>query len=424
MNGDLKRGEPARWICCQLGAREHYAVPRALHSGGVLERLFTDAWVRPGSLLGRCRRSWRERFHPALASASVASANGALLRFELVARLRGLHGWERTMARNQWFQQQALTHLSTLATSSPISHLPSSSLAASPPTVPPTLFAYSYAALELFRLAKARGWRTVLGQIDAGPAMERAYVAQEDRYPATGMKRIPPPPSYWRAWQEECALADRIIVNSPWSREALVAAQVASEKIDVVPLAYEAPPESAGFRRVYPATFSAQRPLRILFLGQVNLLKGIMPLLEAARTLAAEPVEFWIVGPEQLCVPAEFRSQPQIRWLGPVPRGAVATYYREADVFLFPTFSDGFGLTQLEAQAWQLPVIASRCCGEVVQDGVNGLVLPEVTAEAIATALRSCLLHPERLREFSRSAVRAGNFGLESLTQKLRQLDV
>ena len=96
------------WICCQLGAREHYAMPRALHSSDVLQLLFTDAWVRPGSLLGRCRRSWRERFHPALDSAPVASANASLLRFELFARLRGLQGWPRTMARNQWFQAQAL----------------------------------------------------------------------------------------------------------------------------------------------------------------------------------------------------------------------------------------------------------------------------------------------------------------------------
>ena len=35
------------WICCQVGAREHYAVPRALHRAGALHALVTDAWADP-----------------------------------------------------------------------------------------------------------------------------------------------------------------------------------------------------------------------------------------------------------------------------------------------------------------------------------------------------------------------------------------
>jgi glycosyltransferase involved in cell wall biosynthesis len=69
-----------------------------------------------------------------------------------------------------------------------------------------------------------------------------------------------------------------------------------------------------------------------------------------------------------------------VRWIGSVPREDAARFYRDADVFLFPTFSDGFGLTQLEAQAWKLPVIATKFCGDVVEDGKNGYLLPEITS--------------------------------------------
>ncbi len=65
----------------------------------------------------------------------------------------------------------------------------------------------------------------------------------------------------------------------------------------------------------------------------------------------------------------------------------VESYYRDADVFILPTLSDGFGLTQLEAQAWKLPVIASRYCGEVVRDGFNGVVIEEVTGLRIAEVI-------------------------------------
>ena len=49
------------------------------------------------------------------------------------------------------------------------------------------------------------------------------------------------PPEYWGSWREECKLADRIVVNSEWSREGLVRGGVPGEKISVIPLAYEAP---------------------------------------------------------------------------------------------------------------------------------------------------------------------------------------
>jgi len=42
------------WITAQIGAREHYAVPRVLHRAGKLERLYTDFWATaPWRLLGK-----------------------------------------------------------------------------------------------------------------------------------------------------------------------------------------------------------------------------------------------------------------------------------------------------------------------------------------------------------------------------------
>jgi len=105
--------------------------------------------------------------------------------------------------------------------------------------------------------------------------------------------------------------------------------------------------------------------------------------------------------------------------IGNAPRNDVARFYREADVFLFPTHSDGFGLTQLEAQSWKLPVITSRNCGEVITDGHNGLLLGEVSGEAIAQVLSECLKHPARLAQLSKNAIEATQFGLEPLARRL-----
>ena len=114
---------------------------------------------------------------------------------------------------------------------------------------------------------------------------------------------------------------------------------------------------------------SRERPLRVLFLGQINLRKGVARLLEAARILRNEPVEFWMVGPVEIANASAIERSRRVKWFGPVTRKQATEYYRDADVFILPTLSDGFAITQLEAQAYGLPVIASKFCGNVVESG-------------------------------------------------------
>jgi glycosyltransferase involved in cell wall biosynthesis len=373
------------WVCCQIGAREHYAVARALRRHDALRLLITDAWVRTGNPLGLLSAGLRARYHEELGGTDVYGPVVRNIAFELRARHSQRQGWSLVMARNRWFQRVALSRLSRIDVGKSV----------------PVLMSYSYAAGELFAFARRRGWRTVLGQIDPGPAEEEIVSKLHDATPRQGNSWERAPKTYWSAWRRECALADRIVVNSSWSREALVGEGILADKIRVVPLAYERPAGALEFRRRYPTSFDSARPLRVLFLGQVNLRKGIAPVLDAVRLLRDEPVEFTFVGPIQISIPTDLLNGSQVRWLGPAPRQATEEFYRNADVFLFPTFSDGFGLTQLEAQAWKLPVIATAFCGDVVQHGRNGWVLPSITPLSIVTILRELLGDPSRLQAVS-----------------------
>lgn len=366
-----------KWICCQVGAREHYAVPRALQLGGLLGEFITDLWIK----------RFTGRFHPGLANARVTAPNIAALTFELKAYVTGGNGWKLIQRRNEWFQQHAVHKLHKQPTNGPR-----------------TVFAYSYAAEQIFKHARERGWRTVLGQIDPGPAEEHIVTSK------------PAPAEYWHQWRNECALADQIIVNSAWSRDALLREGLPAEKIRVLPVAYEPAREAKSFQRRYPKAFTSARPLRVLFLGQINLRKGVGQLLDAVKLLAHEPVEFWFVGPAQVNLPGG------VKWFGVVPRVEVDKYYKDADVFILPTLSDGFGLTQLEAQSWKLPVIASRHCGEVVCDGVNGVVLDEVSGGGIARVLLEFLRSPELLSAMSSNSGVDDRFSLKTLASSLRNL--
>jgi glycosyltransferase involved in cell wall biosynthesis len=402
----------AKWICCQIGAREHYAVPRVIHSVDSLAGLITESWVPPDHL-ARLVNRLGERFHPELNLAPVHAWNSATIAFELSARVNGLGGWPLTIKRNRWFQQRGLEALRRIAP-----RLESDGNR-------PILFAYSYAALELLRFAKARGWQTVLGQIDGGLRDEELVANEHNRHKGLTSHWQRAPSEYWQSWKAECSLADTIIVNSDWAKGLLVDAGIDAAKLKTIPVAYQVGAEALKFERVYPTEFSGTRPLRVLFLGAFALRKGAVAVLEAMRLLEDKPVEFWIVGSVGVNIPPALRESPKVRWVGSVSRESTADYYRNADVFLFPTISDGFGMTQVEARGWKLPVIATPFCAQLIKHGTNGLIITEVNGESLNDAIRYLLNNPTYLNRLSEgSAEEYDAYSVASVREEILSLGI
>lgn len=394
----------ASWVAIQLGAREHYAIASALSLNNRLAGLFTELWVPSTSFWRIGGKRFTGRYTKGI-NAEVGSANLTYALFEISRGVSGLTGWQAIVARNKWFQKKAVGWLDANEKCLELAGANA-------------IFAYSYAAKEILKWAKKRGWTTILGQIDGGFQDERlvSQISSQKHF-------FSAPAEYWEHWREECSLADHIVVNSSWSRN-LVSASVEHHSVSVIPLAYNPPAGSVGFRRKYPERFDSDRRLKVLFLGQVGHRKGAHELLESAELLQSEPVEFQFVGPIVSPMPAHLMKLPNVRFVGPVPRSEVSSWYTQADVFLFPTHSDGFGLTQLEAQAWRLPIIASPFCGEVVLDTINGTVLAEVSATAIAQALSGVLENPSALQSWSDQSRDLREFSLARLAERLDQLIV
>ncbi len=381
-------------------------IARTLASSGKLAALITDAWEKPGSIASRLSPRLGDRYHPALGTSRVEAPGYLHLARELRGRYLGRSGWRRILERNAQFEEMAASRLRTLMRAG----VPCS-----------TIFAYSYAAGAIFRAARSLGLRTVLGQIDPGPVEDELVAGLYERGGQSARyERIPEP--YWQRWREEIALADVIAVNSEWSKRALVSAGVAAHRIAVVPLAYDKPRTEAAAPRRLPARFASDRPLRLLFLGQVTFRKGISPVLEAMRRMPEAPLRLDIVGEMQIDLPVSTMADPRIVLHGAVPRSSVSSHYERADLFLFPTLSDGFGLTQLEALAHGLPVLASNNCGAVVEHDVNGFVLADVTCEAIEHVFRQILDRPSRLQTWADHATIPSAFTMQALGQNLMRL--
>ena len=280
-------------------------------------------------------------------------------------------------------------------------------------------FGYSYASLETLRAEKARGILTVLGQIDPG-RFEHELVAEEvRRWPDCGIHEAFPPESYFTRNQQEWEIADVVVVNSEWSKRALVKKGVPENKLEILPLAYEPEPNasSTGLR------CSGAKPLKVLWLGTVCLRKGIQYLGEAAKLLSKEPVEFWVAGPLAISTIAVKNSPRNIQWLGQVPRSQAAALYQKADIFVLPTLSDGFAITQLEAFAHGLPVITTPNCGRVVEDGVTGFIIPPRDPKSLAEAILRFVRDPNLTAEMSPRCIEAfGAFSIDVYAKRLVEI--
>src|SRR5271155_2186480 len=99
------------WVCFQLGAREHFAIPSYLHRQGILDALITDVWI-PG-LVGRSAISRKiipqnvlDRSDRDLASARIESFAAQMIFFAGKNRFCDHRkNWDLTIARNDLFQK-------------------------------------------------------------------------------------------------------------------------------------------------------------------------------------------------------------------------------------------------------------------------------------------------------------------------------
>lgn len=202
--------------------------------------------------------------------------------------------------------------------------------------------------------------------------------------------------------ENEYLLAGRIRVSSQWSKRSMLSHGVAAGKeigvfgqpVDLTRYAPNATPAPAEGR------------LRVCYVGTLDLRKGFVYLLRAAKMLGADGIDLEIVGAtgdrasrilfERESAGVNLRCAPG----DPIPA------YRRAELFVLPTLEDGFGFVVAEAMASGLPVVVTDCCGaaEWVRPGESGWVVPGGDAEALAGAIRDALSRRKDLRAMGQRA--------------------
>lgn len=122
-----------------------------------------------------------------------------------------------------------------------------------------------------------------------------------------------------------------------------------------------------------------------LYAGRLSAEKNIDAFLQLEL-----PGEKWVVGggPIERSLKKKYRN---VRWIGVLSQHELAAVYSQADVFVFPSRTDTFGLVMLEAMACGLPVAAFPVAGPIDVVGSSGA---GVLSEDLRAAALSCLAIP------------------------------
>ncbi len=215
--------------------------------------------------------------------------------------------------------------------------------------------------------------------------------------------------------------AAAVVVQTHEEERLLRSLGLALPRVVIVPPGYRplpAPPSDAGR---FGEKFGIPGPF-VLFVGRLASNKGLLPLLTAFGTLAAEEPTAHLVllgedGGMRPTVEERIRAAglaSRIHLVGHVDDDRwVAAAYREARLTVLPSEYEAFGLVLLESLAQGTPVVATRVGGipEVVEDGRSGLLVPPNDPTALAEALR-------RLWQDRALAARLGQYGQESVVPR------
>lgn len=239
---------------------------------------------------------------------------------------------------------------------------------------------------------------------------------------------------YWSRWLPwSVRRARHIIADSHYTKSDIVQLlRVPASRVTVVELGVDArfspqPPDQIAAvrqRRDLPRRFA-------LYVGTIEPRKGLDTLLSAWAPVAQSLPDIhlviagkpgWYV--ERLHTQVDkLGLARRVHWTGYVPDADLPALYGAAEVFVFPSRYEGFGLTPLEAMACGVPVVSSNAAALPEVIGEAGLLVPPDDVPALAAMLQLALTQPALRAELrARGLGRAREFTWQRTALLTRQV--
>lgn len=235
---------------------------------------------------------------------------------------------------------------------------------------------------------KSKGGLAILEARNSHPSNFWSLVAEEH---ARWDSKLPPIwPRHHLRQQRSVALADFAFVPSRFVEQSFIDRGFPRERLLRLPY----PVDVSLFKPRMEARPKHQ-PLTIASSGLLTLRKGSPYLFEAFKLIKKEVPDARLKLIHQMA--DSFKvvydrhgyRHVEVEWSDSMPHVKLAQWLQSSDVFLLPTIEEGMVRSAVEAMACGLPVVTTRNAGvdELIQDGVNGSLIPIRDPEATASAV-------------------------------------
>ncbi len=219
--------------------------------------------------------------------------------------------------------------------------------------------------------------------------------------------------SHLRRWMTR--FMDTFISNSRRGKDYLVdVLGVNSDRIAARPYMV---PDTTTLLQLPSGTETPSLDLKkpiFLCVGLLVPRKGVKNLLQACHLLQKQGYSEYslvFVGDgeqrqELETFTAENHLQTQVTYTGWLNYGQLGAYFRYADVFIFPTLEDTWGVVLLEAMAFGKAIIGSQWAGasEMVVEGENGYIIDPYDPEQLAAAMKDLIDHPHLIDKMGKKS--------------------
>jgi glycosyltransferase involved in cell wall biosynthesis len=200
----------------------------------------------------------------------------------------------------------------------------------------------------------------------------------------------------WSNILKDADRADYLLVNSDFVKKTFAHFGYDTNRIFVLYTGIDDRFLSLIPQRSYPSL--KERPIRLMFAGDMGARKGGGVLLQALSHIRNLPWQFEAVGSIDPSLRNEFRDffvDDRVSVTGHLPWAQLAKHMSMADIFVFPSLAEGSARVIFMAMACGCYVITTPNSGSIVQDEIHGRIVDPGSVDALVSALSRTLLNPE-----------------------------
>ncbi len=184
---------------------------------------------------------------------------------------------------------------------------------------------------------------------------------------------------------------------------------------------------------IEPKNIDCGDAFKILCSGRFSSEKGQIYLIKAiAKVTRSIPIHLFLLGggAEKYKQQLEIEVKKQgieniVHFMDPIPYAETPTLYKSMDLIVQPSLSETFGIAILENMSLGNVIIASSVGGipEIIDDGINGLLVPPANPEFLADKIIVALTDTELREKIKRNApIKASRFDISKITDRYESL--